>query len=174
MAKSRRSSEAERKQYLESDQTPDAEQEEQEAEESAAQKTRKIDAVRQVLEEDPDMKPAKGVRIIKERFGITMSPSHFSASKSQIRAREKEHGDGRPGGPDPANYEPTLSHLRAIKDGVKGLAESEAFRALQDEPESVEEWLRVVAALAALAERVGGLAQLEKCMAALLEIRDNK
>jgi hypothetical protein len=56
----------------------------------AAETISKMEAVRRLLADDPEMKPGDGIEAVKKRFGLEMSTGNFSAYKSQIRSKGKD------------------------------------------------------------------------------------
>jgi hypothetical protein len=61
-----------------------------EDDEQAPETISKMEAVRRILGDNPATKPKDGVATIKTQYGLEMSPSNFSAYKSQIRTKAAE------------------------------------------------------------------------------------
>jgi hypothetical protein len=77
----------------------DESQEQPEAEESAADNERisKAEAIRRVMADGID-NPSLGSQEIKKRFGIEVTPQHFSATKAQMKSRAgSKTPKGKPG-----------------------------------------------------------------------------
>lgn len=89
----------------------------------ATEKVSKMEAVRRILADDSEMKPADGVAAVKARYGIEMSTSNFSAYKSQIRAKGKEPGTSR---------KPKGRHTGITGGGSFGADPLEAAEAVKD------------------------------------------
>jgi hypothetical protein len=120
----------------------------------AKHSVKKVEAVRQALAHDPDMKPVQGVKYIKTHFNIDITTSNFSAYKSQIRARQQKGLEGN-GGRGGYSAEPTASDLLTVK------------KAIEEEGESIESFGKMVEQIEKVGQRVGGIDSLKHCLNAL-------
>jgi hypothetical protein len=120
----------------------------------------KVDAVRKALAYDPDMKPVEGVKYIKKEFNIDITTSNFSAYKSQIRARQQRGLEGNGGRRWGRGGEPTASDLVAVK------------KAIAEQDDSLSNFADVVERIESLANQVGGLESLKRCLKTLQELAD--
>src|SRR5260370_37446880 len=77
---------------------------------SSSKATSKSQAARSAIREGIE-NPTKAVAFIKQRFGIDMSPPHFSAVKSQLKKKEETAAapKGKPGRKPKAPVEGYLS-----------------------------------------------------------------
>ncbi len=86
---------------------------------AAGEKISKMEAVRRILTDDPDMKPQEGIEAVKARFGLDLSTGNFSAYKSQIRAKDgtgkKRKTTAAPAAREPAPAKATGA-MAAVKD----------------------------------------------------------
>lgn len=74
-----------------------------------SEKMTKAEAVRQAIAAGAD-KPTEGVKFIKEKFGLTVTPAAFSANKSQSKTRK----------PSP-HTQPDGEDLVVVLQNLKGL-----------------------------------------------------
>jgi hypothetical protein len=73
------------------------EDESQEEPETSGKGMSKAEAIRRMLAEGVE-NPTEASSLIKSRFGIDVTPQHFSATKSQIKSREgSKKPKGKPG-----------------------------------------------------------------------------
>jgi hypothetical protein len=90
---------------------------------TGTEKVTKANAVRAALAEGADT-PTEGIAFIKARFGIDITPQHFSSYKSSERAKAGKPAGRRGRKPRATRSEPTAAPRATPSNGSIGVAGS--------------------------------------------------